>query len=453
MTRKKAPKVASKVAPKNRGRAETSASLVFNKAVLDNGIRVVTEQHPHVQSLSIGVWVMSGTRDEDADVNGVSHFLEHLVFKGTKKRSAYQIARSLEEVGGDLNAFTTREYTCYHATVLQRDWRLALDVLSDLVSNMKITTRDFERERDVIMEEILMSGDDPEDLAYDLFLQKSFPRHQLGRVILGTEKSLGAMKLKDILEYYQERYAGKQLIISAAGAVKHDEFVEEVERLFGKKPAGPKMPARRAPKVAGFHMGVDRPTEQLHLLMGVPCPSFQDPLRFSSFLINAWLGGGMTSHLYQKVREKRGLVYSIYSALHTFTDAGMMNIGASAAPGKMAAVVEEIFATMQRLGDKGMTEREIRFYQRQIEGSLWLGAEDVENRMNSLAINEMVFKAYRPVGDVIEEINKVTEADIHRALKQWREKDMGTLFVGASAKKVNEWFGAEKGRGHLKLNS
>lgn len=460
-----------------RGRSETTASVRFQKSELANGVRVVTESHPFVQSLSIGVWVMSGTRDEDADVNGVSHFLEHLVFKGTKKRTAYQIARSLEEVGGELNAFTTREYTCYHATVLERDWRLALDVLADLVTNMKVRPRDFEREREVILEEILMAGDDPEDLAYDLFLQKIYPRHPLGRMILGTEASLKGMKLSDVLEYYRDRYHGEHLIISAAGALIHDDFVNEVERLFGKaggrKPSTKSrgirkatsggsgraarrgeagMPARRAPKVQGFSMGMNRPTEQLHLLMGVPCPSFRDPSRFASFLINAWLGGGMTSHLYQKVREKRGLVYSIYSALHTFTDAGMMNIGASAAPAKMADVVEEVFATMLKLRDKGMTEREIRFYQRQIEGSLRLGSEDVENRMNSLAINEMVFGTYRPVQQVIEEINQVTESDIRRALKQWRDEDLGVLFVGANAKTVHEWFESTRATGKLRID-
>lgn len=422
-------------------------------------MRVVTEQHPFVQSLSIGVWVMSGTRDEDRELNGISHFLEHLVFKGTKKRSAYQIARSLEEVGGELNAFTTREYTCYHATVLARDWRLALDVLADLTTNMKVRPRDFAKEREVILEEILMAGDDPEDLAYDLFLQKSYPRHPLGRTILGTEASLKGMKLADVLAYYRERYQGKHLIISAAGALDHDDFVSEVERLFGRRGGGARagatadrMPARRAPKAQGFAMGMNRPTEQLHLLMGVPCPSFRDPARFASFLINAWLGGGMTSHLYQKVREKRGLVYSIYSALHTFTDAGMMNVGASAAPAKMADVVEEVFDTMLKLREKGMTEREIRFYQRQIEGSLRLGAEDVENRMNSLAINEMVFGAYRPVQDVIDEINQVTEADIRRALKQWRDRDLGVLFVGASAGAVHEWFEDARAKGRLRID-
>lgn len=447
MTRKKA--------QNPRGRSETTASVRFQKSTLSNGVRVVTEDHAAVQALSIGVWVMSGTRDEDSDLNGISHFLEHLVFKGTKKRSAYQIARSLEEVGGELNAFTTREYTCYHATVLQRDWRLALDVLADLVTNMKIKPRDFEKEREVILEEILMAGDDPEDLAYDLFLQKIYPRHQLGKMILGTEKSLQSMKLADIIDYYRERYQGKHLIISAAGSIEHDDFVSEVEKLFGKsagrKGAANRMPSRRAPRVQGFSMGVDRPTEQLHLLMGVPCPSFKDPSRFASFLINAWLGGGMTSHLYQKVREKRGLVYSIYSALHTFTDAGMMNIGASAAPAKMADVVEEVFDTMLKLSEKGMTEREIRFYQRQIEGSLRLGAEDVENRMNSLAINEMVFGHYRPVQQVIEEINRVTESDIRRALKQWRDKDLGVLFVGASAKNVHEWYEGARLKGRLKI--
>lgn len=428
-----------------------SSSIAFKKSKLSNGIRVVTEHHPFVQSVSIGVWVLTGTRDEPESQIGVSHFLEHLVFKGTKKRSAYQIARSLEEVGGELNAFTTREYTCYHAMVLKRDWKLALDVLSDLTNNMKITMKDFDRERSVVLEEILMSEDDPEDLAYDLFLQKSMPGQPLGRVILGTEKTLNSLTLKKVIDYYKERYAGKQLIISAAGFIDHDSFVGEVDRLFGKKKAGVKLPKRKPAKMKGFTDAVNKPTEQLHLLMGVPCPSFSDPTRFASFLINAWLGGGMTSHLYQKVREKRGLVYSIYSALHTFTDSGMMNIGASAHPSKMPAVLEEIFTTMRKLRDKGMTDREIQFYQRQIEGSLLIGAEDIDNRMNSLAINEMVFEEYRPVSQVIEDINKIGPSDVKRALKQWQESELGVLLVGASGKTVGEWYKKERQSGRLSL--
>lgn len=429
------------------------SELLFQKSRLSNGVRVVTEFHPHVQSVSIGVWVLTGTRDEAASQMGISHFLEHLVFKGTKSRSAYQIARSLEEVGGELNAFTTREYTCYHATVLKRDWRLALDVLADLTNNMKITAKDFERERSVVLEEILMSEDDPEDLAYDRFLEKSFSRHPLGRVILGTEKTLSSLTITQVMEYYRERYGGENLIISAAGYINHDEFKDEVEELFGRKKMGKSaaIPRRRQPQMKSFSDAIAKPTEQLHLLMGLPCPSFQDPLRFASFLINAWLGGGMTSHLYQKVREKRGLVYSIYSALHTFTDGGMMNIGASASPTKMPDVLEEVFKTMARLREKGMKRQEIHFYQRQIEGSLRIGAEDIENRMNSLAINEMVFGEYRPVEQVIDEIKAVTEKEVDRALTQWREEELGLLLVGANAPDVLEWWKSERAKGRMQL--
>ncbi len=292
----------------------------FKKTTLKNGIRVVTEMHSESRAASLGIWVGTGTRDEAPGDEGISHFLEHLVFKGTETRSAFQIAKSLEALGGELNAYTTREYTCYHALVLKDHWQQALDVLSDLVSNMKMNRSDFALEKSVILQEITMGDDALEELIYDEYLSKCLPKHPLGRSILGTEASVEAMTQKQIQTYYKERYSGSNLIVSASGNIDHEEFVKRVEDVLGHKPKKRLKLRRTRPKHRAFRSVVEKPVEQLHILMGLPCATFKDKDRFEAFMVNALLGGGMTSRLYQSVREKKGLVYSIYSSLNTFDD-------------------------------------------------------------------------------------------------------------------------------------
>jgi predicted Zn-dependent peptidase len=412
----------------------------FKKSTLSNGIRVVSEMHPESRAASLGVWVLSGTRDEIPKEAGISHFLEHLVFKGTKTRTAFQIAKSLEELGGDLNAFTTREYTCYHALVLKDHWKIALDVLSDLVSNMELKKADFELEKSVILQEIAMGEDNLEELIYDLYFEQAFPKHPLGKPILGTEASIKAMTMRQIKDRYESHHSGPNLIVSASGDIQHQDLVDEVERLLKKKKKTRFTLKRSKPRHSPIRSVIEKPGEQLHLLMGLPVPSFQDKLRFEAFIVNALLGGGMTSKLYQKVREKKGLVYSIYSQLNTFVDCGLITLYAACESKNMKAVMRTVQSEIRNLAQRGIRESDIELFKTQVKGSLLLGSDDIENRMNSIAINEMVFGEYRSVESVIEEIEAVNADSIAKFMETYyRPEKFGVMLVGAGAHNLEDY--------------
>ncbi len=413
----------------------------FKKTTLKNGIRVVSEVHPQSRAVSMGIWVTTGTRDEAKGDEGISHFLEHLVFKATKNRSAYQIAKSLEQLGGELNAFTTREYTCYHAFVLRDHWLKGLDVLSDLVSNMALNREDFQLEKSVIQQEISMTDDNLEEVVYDEYFSRCFPKHPLGRPILGNNESIAAMTQKQINKYYQERYSGNHLIISASGNIDHSELVEAVEKLLGQKAKRKLQFPRTKPNHRPFRTVVEKKSEQLHLLLGMPCSSFKDKQRFEAFIVNAMLGGGMTSKLYQSVREKKGLVYTIYSALNTFEDFGVINVYASCEKDNMKAVVKTVAAELRRLVKNGISQGDLDLFKTQVTGGLLLGADDVDNRMQSIAVNEMVFGKYKPVDEIIEEINQVTVKSVRQYLNKYFDfNNMGAVLMGGGAEELKEWF-------------
>lgn len=415
--------------------------VAYNKSTLDNGIRIVTESQKESRTVSIGIWVLTGSRDETLEDAGISHFLEHLVFKGTKKRTAFQIAKSLEELGGDLNAFTTREYTCYHATVLKDHWQIAMDVLCDLVAGMKLKRTDFELERSVILQEIAMGEDQHDEVIYDIYMEKSLGRNPVGRPIAGSVASIARMKQKQILEYYKSRYTGSNLIISAAGNIDHKQLTKMAEKLLGRKTRSKDIVPRKKPTHRPARVVVDKPTEQLHVLFGMPCSSFTDKDRFEAFIVNALLGGGMTSRLYQSVREKRGLVYTVYSSLNTFDDFGFMNIYAASEPKNMKRVVLNILTELRALKQRGISASQLKLFKTQVTGSLLLGADDVDNRMQSIAVNEMVFGQYKPIELIIEEINKVTVGSVNKYIRERLDiGNMAAVLLGANAESFREWF-------------
>ncbi|MFN7730064.1 MAG: M16 family metallopeptidase [Bdellovibrio sp.] len=411
----------------------------FKKTTLANGIRVVSEMQPESRAAALGVWVLSGTRDEASNEAGISHFLEHMVFKGTKNRTAFQIAKSLEELGGELNAYTTREYTCYHAFVLKDHWRVALDVLSDLVNNMQLKKSDFEVERSVILQEIAMGDDSQEDMIYDHYFDKAFGKHPLGRPILGNQNSIAKMNMKQVRDRYEQHYSGPNLIISAAGDLEHQDLVSAVEKALKRKKKTRFKVQRSKPRHAAIREVVERPGEQLHLLMGLPVTSFKDKYRFEAFIVNALLGGGMTSKLYQKVREKKGLVYTIYSSLNTFVDYGLINIYAACEPKNMVPVIKNIQTEVRALKERGVRASDIELFKTQVKGSLLLGSDDVENRMSSIGVNEMVFQEYRPVERVIEEIEAVTPKTIKEFMREYYDMEKwGLVLLGAEAESHRE---------------
>lgn len=402
---------------------------------------MVSELHPVSRAVSISIWVLTGTRDEAPAVAGISHLLEHLVFKGTKTRNAYQIAKSLEALGGELNAYTTREYTCYHALVLKDHWEMALDVLADLVSHMHPNKKEFALEKGVILQEIAMSEDNHEDLIYDVFYEQIYGNHPLGRPILGTPASIALMKQNQVMDYYKKHYTGKNIIVSAAGCLDHAELMEGVEKRLGFKKKAQLKNTRKAPRWLKRRHVVEKPAEQVHLLLGVPTASFKDPRRFEAVIANTLLGGGMTSRLYQSVRERRGLVYTIHSGLNSHIDSGMLTIYAGTETKNARKVGDLISKEFQKLRRKGVTKSEVEMFKTQVIGSILLGSDDIENRMTSLAVNEIVFGKYKSVDTVIEEIKKVTVDSVNDYIRDELNLDKASgVLLGHGVRELESWW-------------
>lgn len=412
----------------------------YKKSVLSNGVRIVTEQHPHSRSVSIGVWVLTGTRDEATEDVGLSHFVEHLVFKGTKTRNTYQIAKSLESLGGDLNAYTTREFTNYHCLVLKEDWTKGLEILSDLVCNMKLSKKDFELEKKVILQEIAMSEDTPEDLIYDYFFEGVYKNHPLGRQILGQSKTIEKMTQKKVFEFYKRYYQGENLIISAAGPVDHDQFVIACQKLFRTRKKYISKKTRRAPRWNTVRKIYESDMEQAHILVGLPATSFHDKYRFEAFIINALLGGGMTSRLYQAIREKQGLAYTVFSGLSTNVDSGNITVYAGTDSKNIKKVIQIISAELLKIKTHGIKASDINLFKTQVRGQLLMGSDEVENRMSSLAINEMIFNNYKPVEQVIAEIEKVSEKSIKEYLADFFDLNkISVILIGPNVNTYQAW--------------
>lgn len=402
---------------------------IFQKTVLKNGVRVVTESHPFTRAVSAGVFVQSGTRHENPRKAGLTHFLEHLVFKGTRKRSSFDLAKALDAVGGDLNAYTTREYTCFHATSLKEHLSLGLDVLTDLATNATLSRDDFETEREVIVQEIQMSKDNLEEYILDMFLEKAYEGFDLGIPILGTETSLAGLKRADLAEHYDSIFRGPNLIVSVSGPIEHDQVVEMVEKTMGKLSRRTKGHNSRKPRVRRVQEFIERPSEQVHMLVGLPSCSYKSKHRFESFVVNDLLGGGVTSRFYQRVREKNGLVYTVYSFLQSFVDTGLFLTYAGATAENAPRVLKAIRSELERFKSRGIKDSELAMFKTQVKGQILLGAEDMENRMNSLAINEMIFGQYKPVDEVINEIEQVSLRSISDYVQKYFDLDQVSLMV------------------------
>lgn len=406
----------------------------FKKTTLSNGIRVVTEKHPYTEAISAGIWICAGSRDEKKEFMGMSHLLEHLVFKGTKKRSAFQLAQVMEARGGDLNAFTTRESICFYATTLKKDLKLNLDVLMDLVCKATFPVREFDREKDVIQQEIAMSFDNHEEYAFDLFNEQVYRGHQMGWPILGTTESVGGISRSNVKDFYKKMFRGENIIVSVVGAVEHEDVIKAISPILGKIPKRAPNLKRTKPKFTPFKQDFYREIEQAHILMGFEGPHLRHPLRFASFIVNTALGGGMTSILFQKIREKKGLAYTVYSTLANSTDSGLTLIYAGTDPEKKDDVVEIIIKELQKLKREGFNKRMLERYKTQIKGFLILNDDDLESRMNSLCLNEMVFGKYRTTEDILKAIDEVQVKDIDQFMDEYvNTSKIATLTMGPKA--------------------
>ena len=413
-----------------------SDGTTIRRTVLPGGLRVVTESMPTVRSVAFGIWVGVGSRDEAPGLAGASHFLEHLLFKGTKRRDALQIAAVMDAVGGEMNAFTAKEYTCYYARVLDEDLPLAVDVVSDMVTSSLITTDDFESERGVILEEIAMHDDAPDDIVHDAFARAIFGDHPLGRPVLGTVDSIAGVSRNAINGYYRRRYKPSQIVVAVAGNLDHGKVVRLVRKAFGDLLSGDVEPAaprrgRTSPKVVGGVRVTRRPTEQANLVLGTGGLARSDERRFALGVLNNALGGGMSSRLFQEVRERRGLAYSVYSYHSQYADTGLFGIYAGCAPSRVTEVLALCREQVDAVAHGGITAEEIARGKGQLKGSLVLGLEDTASRMHRLGKGELVYGEQLTVDEVIARIDAVTPDDIAEVANEvLAESRLGLAVIG-----------------------
>lgn len=407
------------------------------RTVLPNGLRVLTEAIPTMRSVSFGIWVGVGSRDETPALAGVSHFLEHLLFKGTERRSALEISAALEAVGGETNAFTTREYTCYYARVLDEDLPLAVDVVCDLVAGSVLDEGDVETERGVILEEIAMHDDEPGDAVHDRFYQAMFGDHPLGRPISGTAESISALTRGQVLDFYRSRYVAPHMVVTAAGNLEHNAVVAAVEQAFARVdrfavpgvPAGLRDAVRTVPTRQDVRVH-NRETEQANLLIGCPAPPRLDERRFALGVLNNALGGGMSSRLFQEIREKRGLAYSVYSYTSQYADAGLFGVYAGCAPGKAEEVLALVREQLHAVADGSLTDEEILRGKGMFRGSLVLGLEDTGSRMSQLGKGELLYGEPLGVDELLRRVAEVTPEQVRAVAAEVLRQPRSLAVVG-----------------------
>jgi predicted Zn-dependent peptidase len=390
------------------------------RTVLPGGLRVITESLPAVRSAALGIWAGVGSRDEDLDHAGATHYLEHLLFKGTARRTALEISAAMDAVGGELNAFTAKEYTCYYARVLDADLPLAIDILSDMVTSSLIEPKDVDAERGVILEEIAMNDDDPADTVHEAFAAQLFGDSPLGRPILGSTESINSITRGQIAEHYAARYTPDNLVIAAAGSLRHDEVVDLVAAAFGSALGGDTAP--QAPRVPGLGTVapptatgiklVSRTIEQANLVLGCPGMSRTDERRFALGVLNAALGGGMSSRLFQEIRENRGLAYSVFSFSSQHYDTGIWGIYAGCLPAKADEVLSICRDEIAKVISGGLTDAELERGKGQLRGSIVLGLEDPSSRMSRLGKSDLVYPRLEPVDEILAAVEGVTHDDV-----------------------------------------
>jgi predicted Zn-dependent peptidase len=409
---------------------------VVRRTVLPGGLRVISESVPGVRSVSFGIWVGVGSRDETPALSGASHYLEHLLFKGTKRRDALDISAALDEVGGELNAFTTKEYTCYYARVLDVDAPIAVDVVCDMVTSSVLASNEVDNERGVILEEIAMHDDDPGDSVHDEFASLVWPADPLGRPVLGSTETIQAMSRAAIARYYRRRYRPDQLVITAAGNIDHAKLLRLVKKAFddveldeSAQPAPPRA-GRRPPAFTVGSAVRHRPTEQANLVLGCAGMPRSDDRRFALGVLNAAVGGGMSSRLFQSVRERHGLAYSVYSFASHYADAGMFGVYAGCHPRRISQVLELSRSELQAVAAHGLTRAELERGRGSMRGGFVLGLEDTGSRMSRLGKSELVYGELMTIDEVLAAIDAVTLDDVHEIAAELFEQPTSLAVIG-----------------------
>jgi predicted Zn-dependent peptidase len=414
-----------------------SDGAVVRRTVLPGGLRVITEAMPSVRSVAFGIWVGVGSRDESPKLAGASHYLEHLLFKGTKTRGALDIAVAMDAVGGEMNAFTSKEYTCYYARVLDTDLPLAVDMVCDMVTSSVLATSEVENERGVILEEIAMHDDDPGDMVHDAFAESIFGDHPLGRPVLGSVDSITSVSRSAINGYYRRRYLPTDMVVSVAGNLDHAKVVRLVRAAFERAgaldtDAAPSQPraARRTLAPVGGVTVTKRPTEQANLVLGTAGLPRDDERRFALGVLNNALGGGMSSRLFQEVREKRGLAYSVYSYHSQYADAGLFGIYAGCSPARADDVLALCREQLDNVVSHGITAEELTRGKGQLKGGIVLGLEDTGSRMSRIGKGELVYGEYLTVDDLIAQIDGVTLEDVRSVAREVLSGQLGLAVIG-----------------------
>ncbi|MBY6367410.1 insulinase family protein [Rhodococcus corynebacterioides] len=418
-----------------RRRSAVAPPLGVQRTVLPGGVRVVTEFVPGVRSASVGVWVAVGSRDEGRTVAGAAHFLEHLLFKATPTRTALDIAQVMDGVGGELNAFTSKENTCFYAHVLDEDLHLGLDLVADVVLRGLCRSADVDVERQVVLEEIAMRDDDPEDLLGDAFLTALFGDHPVGRPVIGSSDSIESMTRRQLHSFHTRRYTPDRMVVAVAGNVDHEDVVSGVRRAFGDRldvsadPA-PRRDARRPVLASPTLSLTTRDSEQAHLCLGMQAYGRYEGHRWALSVLNTAIGGGLSSRLFQSIREERGLAYSVYSSVDTFADTGAFSVYAGCQPENLAEVADTVRHVLADVAAHGITDAECARAKGSMRGSLVLGLEDSGSRMNRIGRSELNYGNHRSVEETLRRIDDVTLDDVRAVAEDLLRRPMAAAVVG-----------------------
>ena len=396
----------------------------IRRTVLQNGLTILTEEMHHLRSVCIGIWIKTGSRNEPSERNGISHFLEHMVFKGTKHRTAEDIARQVDSIGGNMDAFTAKECICFNVKVLDEHMPIAMDVLTDMVLNPVFNESDIQRERGVILEEIKMDEDNPDYLVHEIFTQNFWKDQSIGRPILGTKDTVKRFDRDLLFDYYRRRFRPDNMIVSAAGNLRHEDFVDLVTRSFEHMERGEEPVLELPPKpISRIVMRNKKSLEQVQICVGVPSYPISHENRYVSYVLNTLLGGGMSSRLFQNIRERQGLVYSIFSELSPYRDTGCLAVYAGTSRESAPKVVNSIISEFRQLKNEPVPADELRRAQDQLKGSLMLSLESSTARMSNLARQEMYYDHFTGLNEIIERVERVTVDDLRALANDFFRKD------------------------------
>lgn len=409
---------------------------MYRKTILDNGIRVISEEIDHVRSVSIGIWVLCGSRHEDRHTNGMAHFVEHMLFKGTRSRTAFDIASAIDSVGGFMNAFTGKDMTSFYIKIPDYHLAMAIDLLADIFNNSLFDPEEITKEKSVVLQEINLLDDSPDDYIHDYFDGNYWKDHPLGYPVLGRRELVEGFGREGIVGFVNDCYRGENVILTAAGHLKHDVLTELVSRAFGSANGHGRQSGSAPPDASAGISVLEKDLEQVHMIVGCPAPSSASPRRYAGFLLNAVLGGSMSSRLFQEIREKRGLAYAIHSYLTSYQDTGMLGIYVGTGGNHVREVVGLIFDELLRMTKASLTERELHSARELIKGNFLLGMESTDNRMTRLATNEIAFRKHIPAEEVVRQIDCVTAEEIRNlAGEMFNPSAIGLAAIGPITEK------------------